>query len=214
MPTHSYIHVDGWKFIGVFALVALLLFIIHPLLGSIGILLTAWCIYFFRNPERVTPIRPGLIISPADGKIVAIKEVQPPKDFDMGDGLRTRVRIPIGGVIRKAIYYPGKFFNASLDKASEYNERNALVIEIDDKHDLGVVQIAGLIARRIRSDVKEDEAVLTGQRYGLIRFGSRTDIYLPKNVKPLVVEGQTMLAGETVLADLHSKEERREGDYR
>jgi len=220
------IHSDGWKFVGIFAAVTLILLAISNFLGFIGIILTAWCIYFFRNPERVTPIRPGLIVSPADGKVVAVKQVVPPPSFGMGDEPRTRIsiflnvfdvhvnRVPIGGMIKKVIYHPGKFFNASLDKASEHNERNTLVIDINDKDDLAVVQIAGLIARRIRCDVEEDNAVLTGQLYGLIRFGSRADIYLPKGASPLVIEGQYMIGGETVLADLNSDEQAREGAYR
>ncbi|MBX9977684.1 MAG: phosphatidylserine decarboxylase [Alphaproteobacteria bacterium] len=220
------IHSDGWKFVGIFAAVTLLFFVLSTTLGWMGILLTAWCVYFFRNPERMTPSRKGLIVSPADGKVVGVREVVPPKDFDMGDAPRTRIsiflnvfdvhvnRLPIGGSIKKVIYHPGKFFNASLDKASEHNERNTLVIDMGDGHDLAVIQIAGLIARRIRCDVNEGDAVLTGERYGLIRFGSRADIYLPKGVKSLVIEGQYMISGETVLADIASNEDQRDGTYR
>ena len=220
------IHPDGLKFVGAFAAVTLFFFLLSTALGWIGIILTAWCIYFFRNPERMTPTREGLVISPADGKVVSVREVIPPKNFDMGDETCTRIsiflnvfdvhvnRIPISGRIKKIIYHPGKFFNASMDKASEHNERNTLVIDLGNDKVLAVVQIAGLIARRIRCDVNEEDTVLAGERYGLIRFGSRADIYLPKGVNALVIEGQHMIAGETVLADIHSNEDQRQGDYR
>ncbi len=220
------IHPDGWKFVGLFAAVTLIFFLFSTALGWVGIILTAWCIYFFRNPERMTPTREGLIVSPADGKVVGVKCVVPPKDFDMGDEARVRIsiflnvfdvhvnRLPVGGIIKKIIYHPGKFFNASLDKASEHNERNTLVIDLGEGRDLAVIQIAGLIARRIRCDVEEGDVVLTGQRYGLIRFGSRADIYLPRGAEAQVIEGQYMIAGETILADMTSTESMREGTYR
>lgn len=226
------IHEEGWKFIGIFALVTLLFFWMSTSLGWIGVVLTIWCACFFRDPERTTPTRAGLIVSPADGHVVGVSSVIPPKQFDMGSEPRTRIsiflnvfdvhvnRIPYQGRIKKAIYHPGKFFNASLDKASEHNERQSLVIDMTHENDttsvmdMAVVQIAGLIARRIRCDVKEGDPVLTGERFGLIRFGSRTDIYLPLGVDPLVVKGQYMIGGETVLADLHSNEPAREGTYR
>ena len=221
------VHPEGWRFIGIFGVVASILYLLGNQIGhfwgDIGFILTAWCVYFFRNPERVTPTRPGLIVSPADGKIVAIKEVTPPKELMLEGGPRTRIsiflnvfdvhvnRIPIEGTIIQSLYHPGKFFNASLDKASEHNERQTLGIEMDDKKDLAVVQIAGLIARRIRCDVGEDEKVSSGQRYGIIRFGSRADVYLPIGVNALVVEGQRTVGGETVLADLESVEDNRQG---
>lgn len=232
------IHPDGWKFVGIFAAVTLLLFVIHTSLGWIGLLFTGWCAYFFRDPERMTPTRDGFVISPADGRVVAVKSVVPPKEFDMGQDERIRIsiflnvfnvhvnRLPLSGKIRKIIYHPGKFFNASLDKASEHNERNTVIIDpitinSDDdyqKTSLAVVQIAGLIARRIRCDVSEGDHVLSGDRYGLIRFGSRTDIYLPVGVQPLVIEGQLTIAGETILADITPpqgfQETPREGTYR
>ena len=193
-------------------------------MGWIGVVLTAWCFYFFRNPARVIPDRYGLIVSPADGKVVAIQEVVPPTDWEMGNEPRIRIsiflnvfdvhlnRIPIASRIRKVLYHPGKFFNASLDKASEHNERNTLILEINNEQDMAVTQIAGLIARRIRCDVMADQMAQTGELFGLIRFGSRTDIYLPLNTAPLVIEGQRMIGGETILADLTSDEFPRHGN--
>ena len=223
LPFSKLIHPEGWRFVAIFAGISILLSLFSHTLGWVGGILTAWCFYFFRNPVRVTPTREGLIISPADGKIVAIKEVIPPSEWEMGDEPRVRIsvflnvfdvhinRIPLSGRIRKAIYHPGKFFNASLDKASEFNERNTLVIDLQNGGDLAVVQIAGLIARRIRCDVSRDDAVVTGSQYGIIRFGSRTDIYLPVGAVPLVIQGQRVLGGETVIADLESSETARHG---
>lgn len=226
MLIRSIIHPDGWKFVGIFAFVTLILSIFSGFLGYVGVALTAWCVYFFRNPERVTPSQKGLIISPADGKVVGVKEVVPPKEFDMGTEPMLRIsiflnvfdvhinRVPVDGVIKKIIYHPGRFFNASLDKASEHNERQSLIITTEDGTDIACVQIAGLIARRIRCDIAEGESTKAGFRYGLIRFGSRADVYLPRHVAPLVIEGQRMVAGETVLADLHGKGPARTGEYR
>lgn len=223
VPFSQLIHPEGWRFVAIFAGITVLLALFSNTLGWIGGILTVWCFYFFRNPVRVTPSREGLVISPADGKIVAIKEVIPPSEWEMGEEPRIRIsvflnvfdvhinRIPISGRIRKAIYHPGKFFNASLDKASEFNERNTLIIDLENGEDLAVVQIAGLIARRIRCDVSRDDVVVTGSQYGIIRFGSRTDIYLPVGAVPLVIEGQRVLGGETVIADLESNEAARLG---
>jgi phosphatidylserine decarboxylase len=213
------IHPEGWRFIGIFGGVTLVLALISPYLFFIGLVLTGWCAYFFRTPERVTPIKEGLVISPADGRVVLIERVVPHESLKLGSLERWRVsiflnvfdvhanRIPIDGEIKDVIYHPGQFLNASLDKASEKNERNTLVIEFKNpktkkKDTLGVVQIAGLIARRIRCDVEEDQKVKAGQTYGIIRFGSRADVYLPEDVHPLVIVGQRMIAGETILADL------------
>jgi phosphatidylserine decarboxylase len=217
------IHNDGIKFVAIFALIALLFWQINVSLGWFGILLTAWCIYFFRNPIRVVPNRKGLVVSPADGKIVGISKVIPPKDLEIGEDQVYKIsiflnvfdvhvnRIPFGGVIKKVLYHQGQFVNASLDKASDLNERNTLVIENEDGIKIAVVQIAGLIARRIRCDVVVDDKVETGQIYGLIRFGSRADIYLPKSSIPSVIVGQRAIAGETVLSDLDSQEAERTG---
>ncbi|MBB3066261.1 phosphatidylserine decarboxylase [Limibacillus halophilus] len=216
------IHSEGWKFIGIFAAVTLVLFLFIEPLGWIGAGATLWCYYFFRDPERATPLREGLVISPADGKVCSVAPVAPPSTLGLGDEPRVRVsifmnvfnchvnRLPIAGRITKIVYTPGKFLNASLDKASEDNERNALAVEIDGGYgDLGVVQIAGLVARRILCEVEEDRHLETGERFGMIRFGSRLDVYLPVGSASLVAVGQTAVAGETVIADLTSKEAQR-----
>lgn len=216
------IHRDGWKFIGAFALIALILYAISSFLGLVGAALTAWCLYFFRDPRRVTPLRPGLIISPADGFVQSITQSPLPKELEKGDGLFTRIsifltvfdvhvnRIPCSGTVQKILYHKGLFFNASLDKASEHNERQSVVLKTDDNHEIVFVQIAGLIARRIRCDIVDGQTVTAGERYGLIRFGSRVDVYLPQHVTPLVIVGQKAVAGETVLADFLSTEPLRE----
>jgi len=221
------IHRAGWPFIAAFAAVtAVLGFAVAPALGWVGLIATAWCVYFFRDPDRVTPTRPGLLVSPADGRVVLIGPAVPPPELDMGDEARTRVsvflnvfnvhvnRVPADGEVVRAEYHPGKFFNASLDKASEENERMAIRHRLPDGREIAYVQIAGLVARRILCDLKGGETVRAGQRFGIIRFGSRTDLYLPEGVNPLVVIGQTVLGGETVIADLSSAEARREGEVR
>lgn len=217
------IHKDGHKFIAIFAGVTVLLALFSCWLGILGVVLTCWCVYFFRDPPRVTPSREGLIISPADGIISKITTATPPKELGMPDTPLTRVsvflnvfdvhinRAPVGGTITKMHYYPGKFFNASLDKASEENERNALRITTPEGKDFAVVQIAGLVARRILTFVKEGDTIEGGARFGLIRFGSRTDLYLPEGVAPLVMEGQRMLGGETIIADMQAREPARTG---
>ena len=225
------INSEGWPFIAAFAAVALVLFFVWGPLGWIGVVATIWCVYFFRDPERVTPVREGLLVSPADGIVTQIVPALPPRELEMGDTPRTRIsvflnvfdvhvnRMPGGGRVVKRAYRPGKFVNASFDKASEDNERLALRIRLDQatpqpQTDIAVVQIAGLVARRIRCWVAEGDAVVTGQRYGMIRFGSRTDIYLPPDTHPLVSEGQRMVGGETVIADLASDEPPRRGASR
>ncbi|SDW55326.1 phosphatidylserine decarboxylase [Roseicitreum antarcticum] len=220
------IHREGYKFITIFAVVTLVLFLIAEPLGWIGAGLTVWCYYFFRDPERHTPMREGLIISPADGVISLIERAVPPVELGMGDAALTRVsvfmnvfnchvnRAPIAGRIDKIAYRPGKFLNASLDKASVDNERNSVAIEMADGRKLAVVQIAGLVARRILCEVTEGQEMETGERFGMIRFGSRLDVYLPEGVEPLVALGQTMVAGETVLADLTAHEARRMAEAR
>ncbi len=180
----------------------------------IGLLATLFCLYFFRDPERVVPPRPGLVIAAADGKVVSVQMATPPAELGLGLAPRWRVatflsvlnvhvnRVPADGTITRIAYHAGRFLNASLDKASDENERNALAIVLPDGRDLAVVQIAGLIARRILCDVRQADVVRAGDRFGIIRFGSRTDIYLPVGVTPLVAVGQTMIGGETVVADL------------
>jgi phosphatidylserine decarboxylase len=207
------IHPAGYPFIGTFALVSLVLFIIWPPLGWIGTVLTLWCVYFFRDPIRVTPIADGLVVSPADGHVSLVVNAVPPPELALGTTPLPRVsvfmsvfdchvnRAPIAGRVERIAYTAGKFINADLDKASEDNERNALVIGSEAGR-VGVVQIAGLIARRILCWTKEGQAIGAGERIGMIRFGSRVDVYLPPGTVPLVSEGQTSLAGETVIADL------------
>ncbi len=207
-------HPEGRRFVALFCAITLVLFLIWEPLGWIGAGLTVWCYYFFRDPERVTPARPGLIVSPADGIVSLIEPAVPPAELGLSDRPLTRVsvfmsvfnchvnRAPVEGVVTKIAYRPGKFLNASLDKASEDNERNGIVIEMADGRLLPVVQIAGLVARRIVCFVREGESVPRGGRFGLIRFGSRLDVYLPEDVTPLVQVGQTMVAGETVIAEV------------
>lgn len=216
-------HREGLPFVVGFAVVASLLFLIADALGWIGVGLTVWCYYFFRDPKRTTPIRDGLIVSPADGIVSLIEPATPPAELGMPDTPLTRVsvfmnvfnchvnRAPVAGDVAAVSYRPGKFFNASLDKASSDNERNSLCIKIADGRQVAVVQIAGLVARRIVCLVKQGNPLMTGERFGLIRFGSRLDVYLPDGVEPMVSVGQTMVAGETVLADLAAHESARAG---
>ena len=218
------IHREGYRFIAIFAVVTLVLFWlgIGPLAWA-GVILTLWCAYFFRDPERVTPMRDGLVISPADGRVSAIEEVTPPAELDLPREPVTRIsvfmnvfdvhvnRSPVDAAIRRITYVPGLFINADLDKASLDNERQALTLERSNGQRIGVVQIAGLVARRIVKFVNEGESLSAGQRFGLIRFGSRVDVYLPQGVKSLACIGQRAVAGETVLADLSSAEPERQG---
>jgi phosphatidylserine decarboxylase len=206
------IHPEGYPFIGGFALASLLLFFLWTPLGWIGTLLTLWCALFFRDPVRVTPVREGIVVAPADGRISMIAQATPPAELGLGDAALPRVSIfmsvfnchvnrsPAAGRIDQMAYRPGKFINAELDKASEDNERNSLVISTPGGR-IGVIQIAGLVARRIVSFVREGQTLNAGERFGLIRFGSRLDVYLPEGTRPLVSEGQTAIAGETILAD-------------
>ncbi len=211
------IHPEGYPFIGVFALISMILFWIWAPLGWIGTLLTVWCALFFRDPVRVTPLREGLVVSPADGRVSMIVAARPPPELGLGDQPLLRISIfmsvfnchvnrsPVAGRIDRIAYRPGAFFNAELDKASEHNERNALVISTPDGR-VGVIQIAGLVARRIVSFVREGQFMGAGERFGLIRFGSRLDVYLPAGSAALVAVGQTAVAGETVLSDLRGRE--------
>jgi phosphatidylserine decarboxylase len=208
------VHPEGYPFIGTFALVSLLLMWLWSPLGWIGLALTAWCFYFFRDPPRVTPLRDGLVIAPADGRVSRIINAVPPAELGLGDRPVPRVSIfmsvfdchvnrsPVTGRIERMAYRPGAFVNADLDKASEDNERNCLMITTATGAQIGVVQIAGLVARRIVPFVKQGTSVAAGERIGMIRFGSRVDVYLPDGVRPLAAEGQTATAGETVIADL------------
>lgn len=230
------IHPAGWPFIGIFAVVALALGQLGDIPGFIGLVLVLWCTYFFRCPVRVTPTRPGLIVSPADGIVQMIVEAPlPPELADAktaGDPLfdtekLTRVsvflnvfdvhvnRIPADGEIKKVVYRPGKFFNASLDKASVDNERSTVLMKLNGHaSSVAFVQIAGLVARRIICKLTAGQNVKAGDIYGLIRFGSRVDIFLPPGVNPLVCVGQRMVGGETVIADFSSAEATRDGAVR
>ncbi len=216
-------HPEGIRFVGAFALASAVLFLIWAPLGWIGVGLTVWCYYFFRDPKRVTPMRPGLVISPADGVVSLIEPAVPPAELGLGPEPLTRVsvfmnvfnchvnRAPVPGTVTKVAYRPGKFLNASLDKASEDNERMSLAMQMEDGRHVAFVQIAGLVARRIVCFVTEGTRLGAGERFGLIRFGSRVDVYLPQGVNPLVAVGQGTIAGETVLADLTASEPPRQG---
>ena len=207
-------HPAGRPFLIGGALVALLGLLVGAWMVWVGLLFVLFCLYFFRDPERVAPARPGIVVAPADGRVVSVAMVAPPVELGLGDEPRWRVaiflsvmdvhvnRAPVDGTVTRIAYRHGAFLNASADKASELNERNALAIRLADGRDVAVVQIAGLIARRIVCQVHEGDAVRAGGRFGIIRFGSRTDLYLPLGVVPLVVEGQTMIGGETLIAEL------------
>ncbi|SLN76861.1 phosphatidylserine decarboxylase [Oceanibacterium hippocampi] len=207
------IHREGHRFIAIFAAVTVVLFLIAAPLGWLGVLLTLWCVYFFRNPDRHVPTREGLIVSPADGVVQLIERAVPPPELDMGSDPRMRIsiflnvfnvhvnRVPADGRITRTVYRPGRFLNAMKEKASEDNERQSVRMTTADGHDIAFVQIAGLVARRIVCDLDEGQSVRAGERFGLIRFGSRTDIYLDDGMVPLVAVGQTTIGGETVLVD-------------
>ena len=217
----SPIHPEGYPFIGGFALVAIMLLWLWPPLGWLAVIATLWCAYFFRDPPRVTPAREGLVVAPADGTVSRVTEAVPPQELELGARPRTRISIfmsvfnchvnrsPLAGRIERIVYRKGAFFSADLNKASESNERNMFVIATAAGTRVAVIQIAGLVARRIVPFVREGEMVAAGQRIGMIRFGSRVDVYLPEGARPLVGEGQTALAGETVLADLKGSEPNR-----
>ena len=208
-------HPEGRKFVAIFGAITVALFLLWEPLGWIGVGLTVWVYYFFRDPERVVPDEAGVMVSPADGIVSLLEPAVPPSELGLGDAPITRVsvfmsvfnchvnRIPASGRITTVAYHHGKFLNASLDKASEQNERNGLTVELPDGRQYGVVQIAGLVARRIMCWSEEDTQMQRGERFGLIRFGSRLDIYLPSGAEPSVKIGQTMIAGETIIAKLN-----------
>ncbi len=185
-----------------------------PWLAWLGVMFALLCLFFFRDPERVPPGRAGAVIAPADGRVVSVTPAVPPSELGLGQMPRWRVstflsvlnvhvnRVPADGIVTRIAYRHGSFLNASLDKASEANERNAIALRLPDGREIAVVQIAGLIARRIVCDLREGDTVHAGQRLGIIRFGSRTDLYLPEGVRPLIAVGQTMIGGETVIAEL------------
>ncbi len=219
------IHPAGWPFILGFVVITFIFFLISCFLGIIGAVLTIWCVYFFRNPIRHIPTREGLIVSPADGIVSQIKHNVPlPIELNVPESKAdyTQIsiflnvfnvhvnRVPFAGVVKQVIYHPGKFLNASLDKASDENERSTTLVETKDGNLYAFVQIAGFVARRILNDLKDGDNVTTGQHMGIIRFGSRVDIYCPKGTNPMVNVGQTMIGGETVIADFKSREKTRE----
>lgn len=206
-------HPAGRPFIMGGLLALLLGFAVGHWLIWVGLIFTLFCLYFFRDPERVPPRRPNAFVAPADGKVVSVAMAAPPPELGLGSEPRWRVsifltvmnvhvnRIPADGVVTRIAYHAGAFVSASLDKASTANERNALAIRLPNGQEIAVVQIAGLIARRILCSVSEGDPVRMGERFGMIRFGSRTDLYLPPGVEPLVLEGQIMIGGETVIAE-------------
>jgi phosphatidylserine decarboxylase len=214
------VHREGMPFIAAFGAASCVLFWLWSPLGWLGAIATAWCAYFFRDPRRVTPIRDGIIVAPADGRVSRIVNAVPPQELALGERPLPRIsvfmsvfdchvnRSPIAGKIERIVYQHGAFLNADLDKASESNERNSIVIASDSGR-IGIVQIAGLIARRIVCFVPEGATLGAGERIGLIRFGSRVDVYLPRGVRTLVAEGQTAVAGETILADLRAADPHR-----
>lgn len=222
----SPIHKEGYVFVAIGIFAALVFFALYTPLGYVSMIFALACALFFRDPERVTPIDDKLVIAPADGFVQNIKKVKPPIEMELGEDKLTRVsiflsvldvhvnRIPVTGKVSLLSYREGKFINASLDKASEDNERQIVVVDTKHKSKVGFSQIAGLIARRIVCDLSESQQVKSGERFGIIRFGSRMDVYLPKGVEPLVFKGQTIIGGETILANLVDKGEERKAEVR
>ena len=217
---------DGWRFISIFAAATALLAIIWLPLGLISLVLTIWCYYFFRDPDRVTPQTKDIVVSPADGVVQMITRVTGPEELGLNNKTFNRIsifmsvfnvhvnRAPAAGKIIRKAYIKGKFFNASLDKASKDNERQLLAMKTKSGKDICFVQIAGLVARRIVCDAAPGQEYKAGERFGMIRFGSRLDVYLPEGVKPQVVLGQTMVAGESIIANLSSNAKAMEGAVR
>lgn len=217
------LHRDGWKFVAAFAIATVLLAQLWSGFWIIGTVATLWCAFFFRDPPRVTPQRSGLVVSPADGLVQQIGMAVPPPELDFPGESLMRVsvflsvfdvhvnRVPADGVIDVVAYHPGRFLSAADDKASDENERQSLAMTLPDGRRLAFVQIAGLVARRILCGLKPQQGVRAGERFGLIRFGSRMDIYLPPGASVLVAVGQRMVAGESVIADLTSAEGQRPG---
>lgn len=210
------IHKEGYRFILIFALTSIVIALISSKLGLIGLVLTLWCIFFFRDPERVIPTESKIIVSPADGIVTLVeKGVTAPDDLGFGDKKWNKIsvflnvfnvhvnRTPVAGTITKVSYKPGKFLSANVAEASSENERNSVVVKTADGTEIVFVQVAGLVARRIVSDIKEGQEVKTGDRYGIIRFGSRADLYFPENVEIKALVGQTMIGGETIIAKLN-----------
>ncbi len=209
------IHREGLKFVLIFALVTIILHLISHSLGLIGVVLTLWCVFFFRDPERIIPVEENVVVSPADGVVTRVEyDVTAPEDLGFGNKKFNKIsvflnvfnvhvnRVPVEGYVTKVSYKPGKFFSANADEASTENERNSVIVRTKKGSEIVFVQVAGLVARRIISDLKEGQEVKTGERYGIIRFGSRADIYLPEDIAIKVLVGQTMIGGETIIAKL------------
>ncbi len=207
------IHKEGYKFILIFGLATILLALLSDTIGLIGLVLTLWCIFFFRDPERVIPVEENVLVSPADGVVTRVDYgIEAPEELGWSGKKVNKIsiflnvfnvhvnRAPIAGTITKVIYTPGKFLSANLDEASVENERNLAVVKTANGVEIAFAQVAGLVARRIVSDLKEGQSIKTGDRYGIIRFGSRADIYLPENIKIKVLIGQTMIGGESIIA--------------
>ena len=210
------IHKEGHKFILIFALATIILALVSTKLGLIGLVLTLWCIFFFRDPARVIPVEEGVIVSPADGVVTRVEySVSAPEDLGYGNQKFNKIsvflnvfnvhvnRVPASGKVVKVNYKPGKFLSANVDEASQENERNSVVVKMPNDQEIIFVQVAGLVARRIVSDLQENQEVTIGDRYGIIRFGSRADIYLPEDVAIKSLVGQTMIGGETIIAKLN-----------
>ena len=208
------IHPAGWPFIFIFVVSSILITMFWPPFILPGVLLSLWCVYFFRNPVRTTPVTENFVVAPADGRVLSIGEASLPEDLDLPDGEWRRVaifmnvfdvhvnRAPVAGHVTATSYHKGVFLNASLDKASEANERQNIVMETTAGQPVGIVQIAGLVARRILLEAGVGDRLAVGQQFGIIRFGSRVDLWLPASTPVLVMPGQRTVAGETVIADL------------
>ena len=208
------IHPAGWPFIFLFVLASILITVFWSPFAVVGTLLSVWCVYFFRNPRRTTPLTDNLVIAPADGRVLSIGAADPPADLGLPEGDWRRVaifmnvfdvhvnRAPVSGMVTATSYHKGAFVNASLDKAAEANERQNICMETDTGHKIGIVQIAGLVARRILLETGVGDRLLVGQQFGIIRFGSRVDVWLPASTPVTVLPGQRTIAGETVIADL------------
>jgi phosphatidylserine decarboxylase len=210
------IHKEGYKFIFIFAIATAILALISNFLGLIGLVATLWCIFFFRDPERVVPLDDNAIISPADGVVTRVEYgAEAPEELGYGKTKFNKIsiflnvfnvhvnRVPLSGEVTKVVYRPGKFLSANAEEASVENERNSVVVKTSNGTEVIFVQVAGLVARRIVSDLKEGQEVVVGQRYGIIRFGSRADLYFPENVEIKSLLGQTMVGGETIIAKIN-----------
>lgn len=214
----SPVHKEGYKFVAIAAAVTVVVFFLSNLLGLLGLIVTGALAFFFRDPARIVPEREGLVVAPADGVVVSIASASPPPELDLRGGMQTRISIflslfdvhvtrsPVAGRIASSVYTPGLHHNAAANEASGENERHGFAIEVKDNLRIGVVLVAGAMARRIVTSVAEGDGVAAGERLGIIRFGSRVDIYLPASPSVLVAEGQRMIAGETVIADYDARE--------